>query len=161
MIPFEENAVWITLTHLDSRMPEPRIRWNLNWIPEEIGRLETENLERKRQFCLDGMEEFLFSVAMLSPDISWLMSGAEEDSVENHRQLLSRYVHWLPEIVSMQSFLTHDYLRGSQIEHDCSWAFMVFRCAHFLGFQIAPDHVHDSDLIAALSQASLIEHVEN
>ena len=162
LVNFYEQPAWIALNHSDTRMTSPKIRWNLNWIGDEIGALSTEpgQWQRAQALHLDGMSTLWYSLAMLNRDLQGLWDQCPSSSVCAYRDLLSTYVYWLPELIQLRSFLTYDDLRDPELQLDLTWSYMIAACSRKLGVTFNIDHIYkkyDGDLLLALTKLSVIE----
>ncbi len=145
MIDFSSQPAWIVLSHLDSRLHWPKVRWNLNWISEEMQSLadKHDDPERLTRLNLEGMQDCWYAIAMLSPDSQGTWGEVCDESRTAYRQVLSRYVRWLPEFISLRSWLTHDDLREPELQLDLTWAYMIVSCVNRLGVALEINEIYN------------------
>ena len=158
MVPFQENAGWIVLTHGWSRLPEPRLRWNLNWTSEDLMNLAGKDQDWEKQHALniEGMNSLWYAVAMLGHRPGFCNNG-NENANEWYRTMVQCYVHWLPEFCMLADYFVPDELANNRELFTCDWASVILWCTHQLGTTIPLGQITDGDIVTALLDLSVVE----
>jgi hypothetical protein len=52
-------------------------------------------------------------------------------------------VRWLPEFISLRSWLTHDDLREPELQLDLTWAYMIVSCVNRLGVALEINEIYN------------------
>jgi hypothetical protein len=142
---------------------EPDEVWDLHWIAEDFVDIAINDARTGLDMNIEAMSEFWYTVAMLNPMALLLQlhcsPSLDDQDPELYYPVLDRFVHWLPELLSLEDHYRDADEAAYSSFNVARWADSIIQCVRGVGCNMTRADVqneYDGDVVSALLDKGVI-----